>query len=484
VAHDIGFSDRDYLPVDCTVNGRQSRAPSRTFGAMSQRSGKYQWFLPCSDLTNPCFVSMKFAMSRKVPKGRLERAARLARMGAGAGLGWLTGKSTEALAEQAALTLSSLRGLAAKVGQMASSVEGVLPESIEGPFVAALSQLRDQTQTSAPSEVTAVVEAELGRPIDESFAVFDVTPIASASIGQVHRAVLFDGREVAVKVQHPGIEQAIGNDLSNVRILERLVGTVVPHGLEPERIFEEVAMRLRDELDYRLEAESLSAFSSLHEGDPHVRIPAVVPSHSARRVLTTEFVRGKKLEQVLADASEDERQQYAETLWRFVFRSVLVGGRFNADPHPGNFLFAESPRIHFLDFGCVQQLSERRRLAARRVHLAAVDRDAAAFSLGVRDLLDSRSGAYEDFSLEFTRRAFEPLFASPFRITSAYLKGLVAFAGEAKVKLLTDRRSAFSFPPELALMNRLQFGFYSLLSKLDVSVDYARIERSLLKGDA
>ncbi|MGC4063674.1 MAG: AarF/ABC1/UbiB kinase family protein [Polyangiaceae bacterium] len=419
-------------------------------------------------------------MPRGVPKGRLERAARLARMGAGAGLGWLTGKSTESLAEQAALTLSSLRGLAAKVGQMASSVEGVLPESIEGPFAAALSQLRDQTQTSALAEVTEVIERELGRTLADSFAVFDAAPIASASIGQVHRAVLFDGREVAVKVQHPGIDEAIGNDLSNVRMLERLVGSVMPQGLEPDRVFQEVANRLRDELDYRLEAQALVAFSSLHEADPNVCIPTVISSHSGRRVLTTELLRGKKLQDVLLDASAEERRQYAETLWRFVFRSVLVGGRFNADPHPGNYLFAEAPRICFLDFGCVQELSEGRRLAARRVHLAAIERDDKAFALGVRALLNSKGGPYEDFSLQFTRRAFEPVFRSPFRITSEYLRGLVTFASEAKVKLLVDRKSAFAFPPELALMNRLQFGFYSLLSKLDVQVDYAALERDIL----
>lgn len=435
-----------------------------------------------SDLTNPTDARMTVTMSasRILPKGRLERVAKLAKMGAGAGFGLVTGKSTEALAEQAALTLSSLRGLAAKVGQMASSVEGLLPEAMEAPFMAALSQLRDQTQNSAFADIASVIETELGAKLSDLFTEFDVKALASASIGQVHRGILPDGREVAVKVQHPGIEQAIGNDLANVRLIERLVGSLAPKGLNPDEVFDEVATRLREELDYRLEANHQRYFAQLHRADPLVVIPEVVESHSARRVMTSTLFKGRKFDDVLRDATVLERQGYASTLWRFVFRSILIGGRFNADPHPGNYLFERAPTVGFLDFGCVQRLSSKRRLCACAVHRAALERDEVAFNHAVCQLLETKGGPIEAFFLAFTRKAFEPLFASPFRITSSYLRGLVAFASDAKVGLLRERKKASAFPPELALMNRLQFGFYSLLSKLDVTVDFAAIELELL----
>lgn len=415
-----------------------------------------------------------------LPKGRLERVAKLARIGAGTGLGIVTGRSPEKLAEQATIVLSSMRGLAAKVGQMASTVEGILPESIEQQFSGALARLRDHTETSPYAEVVAIVESELERSLSESFREFEPTPIASASIGQVHRAVLHDGRVVAVKVQHPGIERAVENDLLNARLIERLAGTLVPKGFDVDRVFDEVSARLREELDYRIEAEHQMRFVRIHHKESDVIIPSVIRSHSTRRVLTTEFFAGRTLEEAIEASSLEQRQAYATTLWRFVFRSILVGGDFNADPHPGNYLFAEVPRIVFLDFGCVQRLSARRRQTARAVHEAAVARDEQAFADAVRQLLDTKAGPLETLMIGFTRLAFEPLFASPFRLNRAYLRSLFNYARQSKLEVLRNRAGAVPFPPELALLNRLQFGFYSLLARLDIELDYAALQREIL----
>lgn len=415
-----------------------------------------------------------------LPKGRLERVAKLARIGAGTGLGIVTGKSTEILAEQATAVLSSMRGLAAKLGQMASTVEGILPESIEQQFSDALARLRDHTETSPYADVVAVIEQELGRPITECFRQFEPTPIASASIGQVHRAVLPDERVVAVKVQHPGIERAVENDLLNARLIERFAGSLVPKGFNVDRVFDEVSARLREELDYRIEAEHQIRFAHMHRHVPEAIVPSVVSSHSTRRVITTELCEGRSLEQVISQASVAERCAYASTLWRFVFRSILVGGEFNADPHPGNYLFAEAPRIVFLDFGCVQRLSEPRRIAARAVHEAAANRDERAFGAAVRRLLETKAGPLEKLMIGFTRLAFEPLFSSPFHISRGYLRGLFNYARDSKFEVLRHRAVATPFPPELALINRLQFGFYSLLARLDVTLDYTAIQREIL----
>jgi predicted unusual protein kinase regulating ubiquinone biosynthesis (AarF/ABC1/UbiB family) len=415
-----------------------------------------------------------------LPESRFERAARLARMGAATGLGLVTGKNTELLAEQATAVLGTLRGMAAKVGQIASTVEGMLPESLDATFSSALSRLRDQTDTSPYPEVRAVIESELGGKLTGLFSEFSEIPMASASIGQVHRAKLLDGRAVAVKVQHPGIERAMESDLSNAKLLQRLASNIVPKGFDSSRTFDEVLVRFREELDYRIEATHQTRFSHLHQRTLGVTIPNVIASHSTRRVLTTELVEGRKFDEVLRDASAEEKLGYAQTLWRFVFRSILIGGEFNADPHPGNYLFGTSPSVTFLDFGCVQRLAESRRLIARSLHQAAIDRDETRFRSAVCALLLTRGGVYEAFAVEFTRRCFAPLFSSPYRISPAFLRDLFSFASSSKLELLKDRSHATAFPADLALLNRLQFGFYSLLAKLDVEVDYAALERELL----
>jgi predicted unusual protein kinase regulating ubiquinone biosynthesis (AarF/ABC1/UbiB family) len=421
---------------------------------------------------------------RTLPQGRLERAARLARMGASTGLGLLAGRSTERLAEQATEVLGSLRGMAAKVGQIASMAEGMLPESLDEPFTKALARLRDQTQTSSYAEVAKVIESELHGSIASLFRDFSPCPMASASIGQVHRATLVDGRVVAVKVQHPGIERAMESDLSNVRIMERLASHLVPKGFDADRTFDGVAARFREELDYRIEAENQTRYARLHQSTPGVVVPQVIECHSARRVLTSEFVQGKKFEEMLDATCAADRKAFAETLWRFVFRSILVAGEFNADPHPGNYLFGEPPKITFLDFGCVQRLSPARTQTLRHLHQAALDRDEAKFADGVRTLLATRGGAYEAFGIAFVRRAVEPLFSSPFRVTPDYVRGFFTLGYESKLELLRDRKSATPYPADLALLNRLQLGMHSLLARLDVEVDYAVIQREILEEAA
>jgi predicted unusual protein kinase regulating ubiquinone biosynthesis (AarF/ABC1/UbiB family) len=292
--------------------------------------------------------------------------------------------------------------------------------------------------------------------------------------------MLADGTAVAVKVQHPGIDAAVRSDLSNAKLLERLAGSLLPKGFDIDRAFDEIAARIGDELDYRIEAKNQTRFGALHRNTPFVTIPAVVASHSGRRVLTSALHAGRQFDEVVTQSSAAERATYAATLWRFVFRSILVGGEFNADPHPGNYLFGPAPNVVFLDFGCVQQLSFARRLAAREVHQAAVQRDEARFACGVRQLLGTKSGSFETMALAFSRRAFEPIFASPYRVKPDFLRGLFALASDAKVDLLRRRIEPTPFPPDLALVNRLQFGFYSLLSRLDVEVDYAALQREIL----
>jgi len=410
---------------------------------------------------------------RKLPTGRLERLSQLARVGARTGLSMLASRDGKAAAEQAAELLGTMRGLAAKVGQMASYVDGLVPEAHRDTYERALRGLRTAAPTSSSRTIIEVIERELGEPLPRLFLEFSEQPMASASIGQVHRARLHDGREVAVKVQHPGIERAIETDLANGRIVEAMVSMLGSRAMNSKQIYEEIATRFREELDYDLEAERQRTFAQIHHGDPLIKVPEVITERSTKRVLTTELVHGKSLEEA-ALSSVEQRTHYCETLWRFVYKANLVGGLFNADPHPGNYLFRDDGSIAFLDFGCVQPIPPPRLSEARKLHVAARNRDMAEFDRGVRKLLETRPGNYETASLAYVRRCFAPLLESPFQVTRAYATEIVHGLYALKRHVLGSDYAPLPFG--MFFMTRLQIGFYSVLARLDAPADYAAVE--------
>lgn len=430
-----------------------------------------------------CHRSQRLADDRKIPEGRVGRFVRLARLGARTSASLLFSKSGESAAERAAEVLGTLRGVAAKVGQMASYVDGIVPEGQREAYEVALRKLRDHAPTSTSTEIRALVEAELGAPIADLFRDWEDEPVASASIGQVHRARLADGRVVAVKVQHTGIAKAMESDLENVGMLESVVGGMVGKGVNSRGLLNEIKTRFREELDYRLEARRQTEFSQLFGGDPQIFVPAVIAERSSSRVLTTEFVTGFDLDEA-ALRSEAERRAYAEALWRFVFKGNLVGGMFNADPHPGNYIFQTDGKIAFLDFGCVQPIHGGRLAPARALHRAAVERDDPEFARQVRLIMETRGGLYEDLAIAYSRRCFEPLFASPYRITRDFVRQLVVEIGQMKQVVFKKGGNFVPLPEGMVFMNRLQFGFYSVLARLDVEVDYAAVERAFMLGVA
>jgi len=419
------------------------------------------------------------AKERDLPTGRLGRLVKLAGVGARASVDLLVSRGSDKVAERTAEVLGNLRGLAAKLGQTASYVDGFVPETHRAIYAKALGSLRAAAPSSSSAAIRALVELELGAPLTELFADWSEEPFASASIGQVHRASLPNGQPVAVKVQHPGIDRAIESDLSNVGLLEGFLGALGPRGLNSGAVLEEVKTRFREELDYCLEAERQQAFSRLHEGDPKIRIPRVVRERSARRVLTMELVHGTSLDEA-ALAPVELRHSYAETLWRFVFKGNLIGGMFNADPHPGNYLFQPDGSVIFLDFGCVQPIAEARIGFARELHRRALAGDERGFLRAAAQILESKGGSYEQAATAYSRRCFEPVFASPFRVTPEYVTALVREISSVKDQLWAKDKSFVPLPPGMLFMNRLQFGFYSVLARLDVSVDYAEVERAFL----
>jgi predicted unusual protein kinase regulating ubiquinone biosynthesis (AarF/ABC1/UbiB family) len=421
---------------------------------------------------------------RKLPKGRLGRLARLASVGARSGARLLLNRDSGVAAKKAADVLGNMRGLATKVGQMASYVDGVLPEQHRDAYETWMTKLQSKAPKSSPEAIRAAVQAEFGASVDALFAEWSDTPFASASIGQVHRAVLEDGRVVAVKVQHPGIREAMDADLKNAGFLESTVGAMAGlRRFDSKRIMEEIRGRFREELDYRMEAERQRAFAELFVDDPTVVIPAVIADRSGDTVLCTELVEGLSLEEAQA-ASEDDRRAWCETLWRFVYKSSLCGGLFNADPHPGNFFFQPNGAVACIDFGCVQPVNPEKSKYALALHRAAHIRDDAAFAEATRNMLDLKGGAYEPRAIEYVRLCFEPLWHTPFRMTRPYVAELVE---KMKVLALDFRKGKndgyVPLPPNMFFLNRLQFGFYSVLARLDAPVDYRAVELGFL-GEA
>jgi predicted unusual protein kinase regulating ubiquinone biosynthesis (AarF/ABC1/UbiB family) len=416
-----------------------------------------------------------------LPTGRVGRLLKLAGVGARASVDLLVSRGSEQVAERAAEVLGNLRGLAAKLGQTVSYVDGFVPDTHRPVYEKALSSLRASAPASDPAAIRGLVENELGAPLDELFLEWSDEPFASASIGQVHAARLADGHNVAVKVQHPGIDRAIESDLANAGLLEGVLGAVGPRALDVGAVLDEVRTRFREELDYRLEAERQEAFARLHAGDQQIKIPRVFRQRSARRVLTMDLVSGHTLEQA-AEADEGLRRCYAQALWRFVFKGNLIGGMFNADPHPGNYLFQSDGSVFFLDFGCVQPIGAERLVYARDLHRAALRRDEVAFRAAAAKILDARGGSYERAATAYSRRCFEPLFASPFRLDARYVSELVSEISSVKRELWAKDKSFVPLPPGMLFMNRLQFGFYSVLARLAVMVDYAAVERQFLSA--
>ena len=236
-------------------------------------------------------------------------------------------------AEDVAATLGTMKGVLMKLGQMASYVDDGLSPAARRT----LSRLQDSVPPMSPELAAQVITEELGQPPEQAFATWDPEPIAAASIGQVHRAITHDGRAVAVKVQYPGIAETIEADLGNVALLRRMLKVTAP-AQDVDALIAELRERVVEELDYRREARNQQLFVDYFDGHPTIHVPRIVPELSTRRVVTSELADGARFAE-LASWSQAERDLAAETIYRFVFRSLYELHAFNGDPHPGNYLF-------------------------------------------------------------------------------------------------------------------------------------------------
>jgi predicted unusual protein kinase regulating ubiquinone biosynthesis (AarF/ABC1/UbiB family) len=285
-------------------------------------------------------------------------------------------------AERYAELLGRSKGALMKAGQMLSLVSAspVVPAEFQSTYQAALARLRDDAPPMAGELAQTVLERELGRRALSAFVEFDWEPLAAASIGQVHAARLRDGRAVAVKIQYPGVADAIRADLKNTQLLVTFLTLLA--GLYTRRLNADVRVAARDmsariveELDYRLEAATQAEFAEQYRGHPFIHVPEVIGELCTGRVLTQELCLGRSWSEAVG-AERDLRNQWAEAIWRFVYGSHERFGMINADPHPGNYLFHNDGSVSFLDFGCVQRFPRDRAEMARAIMRACVRGDA------------------------------------------------------------------------------------------------------------
>jgi predicted unusual protein kinase regulating ubiquinone biosynthesis (AarF/ABC1/UbiB family) len=305
--------------------------------------------------------------SNRLNSSRIGRAARIGGLAAGhaarsAGTKARTlGRSDEAkleaegkalleTADRIVTVLGSMKGAAMKLGQTFSVLDpGVVPEPYREEFQAKLARLQSMAPSVPFKDMRRVIEHDLGDKLSNLFAEFDPEPVAAASIGQVYRATLADGRDVAVKVQYPGIKDVVRADLQNVGVVLKLFNRLAP-GLGTAEVAAELRERITEELDYELEAANHRALAREYRGHPFIVVPEVVMDHCSERVIVTEYVEGRRFADVMADPPE-QRSRWGEILFRFYVNGPYRHRLLNGDPHPGNSLFMADGRVAFLDFG-------------------------------------------------------------------------------------------------------------------------------------
>lgn len=381
-------------------------------------------------------------------------------------------------AEAVAARLGDMKGALMKLGQMASYLDEGLPPALR----TALAQLRDHAEPMSAELAAEVVERELGAPPEQIFVEWDPDPIAAASIGQVHRAVVVDPRTgheraVAVKVQYPGVDRAIATDLRNADMLGSLLRQGF-QGLDPTEMVTEIKTRLTEELDYRLEARNQADFARFWRDHPFIHVPEVIEPLCTGRVLTTELVNGHDWETALG-WDQDRRNRIGETLFRFVFRSLYGMHAFNGDPHPGNYLFHEDGRVTFLDFGLVKRFSDAEMATfIAMVRTAAHDRDIPAFRTIVEDagLLARNAPASDEEVGEYFSQFYEPVRDDHDITWSSEYASRV-------VRHIFDRSSVISqyatVPQAFVFIQRINMGLYALLGELRSTGNYRRIAQEL-----
>lgn len=442
-----------------------------------------------------------------LPTGRFVRATRAAGAVAPSSVRFFTTLATNALrspdnagelllrrhediADNALAVLSELRGGAMKIGQLASFVDvDLIPPEFRTVYQDRLAQLRDSAPAMSWNKISRVLEREWEQPVESLFEDFEHEAVAAASIGQVHRAVLPDGRRVAVKIQYPEIADALEADLGTAAGLTAVatpMAKAMMPGIEPGMLVSEVRKLVLEELDYELEAQHQRSFARAYRDHPFIYVPNVVSSLSRRRVMVSEWVDGLRFAQ-MQELPQHERDRIGEILMRFYFHSMDYVRRFNTDSHPGNFLLRDDGSVAFLDFGNVKVVSERWLRDGKRAMRAVIDGDREAFIDAVVDLgyVHRREHLDADWLLDQVKLAGDWFLSDrEVRIEPEYVARILAQVMDPKfisqgIRVARD----LQVPPEEIWFRRVEIGVFAVLGQLRAGGNWHRMARETWYGD-
>ncbi|WP_214412739.1 ABC1 kinase family protein [Sphaerisporangium fuscum] len=417
------------------------------------------------------------------PQHAVTRSAKLATLPLGfagraaLGLGKrIGGKSAEIVAqeiqqrtsEQIFKVLGELKGGAMKLGQALSIFEAALPPEIAGPYRATLTKLQDAAPPLPASTVHAVLTEQLGDDWRENFLEFDDTPTAAASIGQVHKAVWHDGRQVAVKIQYPGAGKALLSDFNQLARLGKLFGVLLP-GLDIKAVLGELRERVAEELDYLREAEAQHGFATAYHDDPDFCVPDVIAANE--QILVSEWMDGTPLSKIITDGTQEQRDRAGLLFVRFLFSSPARAGMLHADPHPGNFRVLPDGRLGVLDFGAVNRMPDGYPEVFGTLTRIFINGDMETVVQGLRD--EGFIRPHIDVDIE-ALRAFlapyvEPTRVEEFTFTREWLQQQVATVTDLRP---TNVVRQLNLPPSYVLINRVHAAGVGVLCQLGATARF------------
>jgi len=383
-------------------------------------------------------------------------------------------------AQQLFQVLGELKGGAMKFGQALSIFEAALPEDLAVHYRAMLTKLQDSAPPMPTTSVHGVLRADLGTRWRSKFTSFDDHPVASASIGQVHRAVWKDGRDVAVKIQYPGAGAALMSDIRQISRVAKVAASWVP-GIELGPILDELRDRMAEELDYRLEAESQATFAAAFDGDPNFAVPHVVEGRE--HVIVSEWLEGLPLSRIIAEGTQEQRDTASQLYLRFLLAGPARAGLLHADPHPGNFRITPDGRLGVIDFGAVNRLPDGMPPEIGPLLTTGLEGSAEDVLAGLREIgfVKERIDLDPQRLLDYLEPFMAPFRTDTFTFSRDWLRGVFAHINDPRQPNYAVAYK-LNLPPEYLLIHRVWGGGIGVLSQLGGTVHGRAIVDELLPG--